>query len=288
MQPLISVVIPTYNRKHIVFEAIKSVLQQEPKNYEVIVIDNGSTDTTVEYLKSLQLPIRIIRKENGGAAGARNEGIKHAEGKYIAFLDSDDLWLPGILKAQSEYLELNPNIPLVYTDQFIELKGKRINTTRFTMKKLTHEEMSRFDLPGFAQNQPIHISSVMVRKIIFDEIGYFNEDLKIHEDTDMWNRISEKHELGYIEQPLAVFRWEKDSKHLLNSSARKKFINEGRKYMKLYENRRKGRELTEREKDAIAASHRKIEKLDSLIKKWEKGNITEGEFEEKRQEISLS
>lgn len=288
MNPLISVVIPTYNRKQIVLEAIKSALQQQPKNYEVIVVDDGSTDGTDSYLESLKLPIRIIRKENGGVSTARNLGIKQSAGKLIAFLDSDDLWLPGILKAQSNYLESHPVIPLVYVDQFIELKGKRIDVTRFTMKKLTHQEMSRFDLPGFAQSPPIHISSVLVRKSILDEVGYFNEHLKIHEDTDMWNRISEKYELGYIEKPLTVFRWEADQEHLLKPSARKEFMSEGRKYMKLYEDRRKNRELTEREKNAIKASYERMDKLEKLIETLEKGEITEEEFENKRQEISIN
>lgn len=285
MNPFISVVIPTHNRKHNVLEAIKSAFGEEPKNYEVIVVDDGSTDGTVEYLESLDLPIRIIRKENGGVSTARNAGIKEAKGKYIAFLDSDDLWLPGILQAQSDYLESHPTIPLVYVDQYIDLQGKRIDVTRFTMKKLTHEEMSKFDLPGFAKSPPIHISSIMVRKSIFDEVGYFNEELRIHEDTDMWNRISEKYELGYIEKPLSVFRWEQDPEHLLKPSARKEFMSEGRKYMKLYEDRRKDRKLTEREKEAIKKSYHRMELLEQLIESREKEEITEEAFNEKRQEL---
>lgn len=285
MNPLISVVIPTYNRKEIVQEAIHSVLIQEPKNYEVIVVDDGSTDGTVEYLQKLALPIKIISKENGGVSSARNEGIKNAQGDYIAFLDSDDLWLPGILEAQLEFLESHSNIPLVYVDQYIEAKGKRADKTRLAVTKSTPEEMSKFDLPGFVKSPPIHISAVMVRKSLFDELGYFNEDLHIHEDTEMWNRVSEKYELGYIEQPLSVFRWEKDPEHLLMPSARKEFMSEGRKYMKLYEDRRKDRALTQREKDAIEESYRRMDGLDQLISQWEKGSITEVEFDSRRQMI---
>ena len=107
MNSLISVIIPVFNRKDIVLEAIQSVLQQMPKNYEVIVVDDGSTDNTANYIESLNLPVHVIRKENGGVASARNAGIRIAKGEYIAFLDSDDLWLPGILKAQLEYLQLH-------------------------------------------------------------------------------------------------------------------------------------------------------------------------------------
>ena len=282
MNPLISVVISTFNRKSLVQDAIRSALQQEPNNYEVIVIDDGSTDSTTEFLKSLNLPIKILAKRNGGVSSARNAGIKLSQGKYIAFLDSDDLWLPCILKTQSDYLDTHPDIPLVYTDQYIEVKGKRIDKTRFTMKKYNHEEMSRFDLPGFAESPPIHISSTMVRKSIFNEVGYFNEELKIHEDTDMWNRISKKYELGYIEKPLSIFRWEIDPDHLLKPAARKEFMSEGKKYMKLYEERREGRELTEREKAGIEDSYRQMEKIEQLIQELDDGKITEEEFETRR------
>ena len=146
MTPAISAVIPTYNRKQFVLDAINSALQQDPKNYEIIVVDDGSTDGTFEYLLSLNLPIRVIRKQNGGVASARNEGIRNAKGKYITFLDSDDVWLPGILKAQLDFLDSHPHIPLVYTDQYIELSGKRLEKTRFQAKPAKHEEKSRLDL----------------------------------------------------------------------------------------------------------------------------------------------
>ena len=288
MNPLISVVIPTYNRRDIIFESITTILEQEPQNYEVIVVDDGSTDKTSDYLASLKLPIRVIRKENGGVASARNEGIKNAKGAYIAFLDSDDLWLPGILKAQLAYLSSHPDIPLVYVDQILDIKGKRIEKTRFEIMQTTHEEKSNFDLPGFAQSPPIHTSAVMVRKSIFDEVGLFNESLKIHEDTDMWNRISDKYKLGYIDKPLAIFRWERDPNHLLMASQRRLFIEEGKKYMALYEQRKEGKELTEREKKAIADSYRRMSLLEALIDEFEKGNVTEEEFEKQRQKISIS
>ncbi|MDO8728335.1 MAG: glycosyltransferase [bacterium] len=256
----ISVIIPTYNRKNLVLEAIHSVLAQKPKNYEVIVVDDGSTDGTVKYLQSLKLPIKIIAKENGGVSSARNTGIKVAQGGYVAFLDSDDLWLPGILKSQLEFLEFHPEIPLVYTDQFIESEGKRYEKTRFNSETTTPEQKRKFDKPGFITLQaPIHISAVMIRKSIFKDIGCFNEDLKIHEDTDIWNRISEKYELGFIDTPLSVFRWEKDQEHLLKAEARELFFNEARKYMKLYEERHKQKGLTRQEKQEIDLSYKKID-----------------------------
>ncbi len=262
--PLITVIIPTYNRKTIVLEAIKSALAQESKNYEVIVVDDGSSDGTAVYLMSLNLPITILKKENGGVSSARNKGIKNAQGKYIAFLDSDDLWLPGILQAQVEYLESHLDTPLVYTDQYIEVEGKITDQTRFKKASVPEAQKTKFNLPGFVQHTPIHISSVMTRKDIFKEVGYFNESLQIHEDTDMWNRISEKHTFGYIEKPLAVFRWEKDKEHLLKEGYRQKFVDEGRKYMKIYEERKENN-LTDEEKNAIKESYVKIDEIEKSL-----------------------
>lgn len=265
--PIISVIIPTYNRKNIILEAINSVLQQEPKNYEILLIDDGSTDGTEEYIKSLNLPIRYIRKENGGVSSARNKGIEMAEGSHVAFLDSDDVWLPNILNTQFKYLESHPGIPLVYCDQYIEADGKILPETRFGRAISADKNVmqKRFYLPGFVQHLPIHISSTMTRKSLFEEIGCFNEDLKIHEDIELWNRISEKYDLGYIEQPLAVFRWEKDTEHLMSAGNKERFVEEGRKYMKLYENLKKGH-MGQEEERAIHDSYVKIEEIERDIK----------------------
>ncbi len=284
MQPLISVVIPTYNRKDLVVEATQSILLQEPKNFEVVIIDDGSTDGTKEYIDSLKLPVIVISKKHGGISSARNEGIKYAKGEYIAFLDSDDVWLPTILKSQLEFLESNPHIPLVYTDQYIESNGEKLEKTRFSLSDTNHQERSKFNLTGFMKNPPIHISSVMVRKSIFDEIGLFNEDLKIHEDTDMWNRISQKYELGYIEKPLSIFRWEKDPEHILNPKLRDLFITEGRKYLKIYSERIKGT-ATQEEKDAIEESYKRLDLLKEVTKLQQTGQITEDEFNRRKDKI---
>lgn len=284
MTSLISVVISTYNRKKIVLQAIESVLQQKPRNYEVLVVDDGSIDGTTEFLQSLNLSIKVIKKENGGVASARNTGIKQARGKYISFLDSDDLWLPGILKAQLDFLLSHLDIPLVYVDQYIEIQGKRIKATRFTMQKFTHQKMSKFDLPTFAKSLPISPPSVMARKSLFKKIGYFNESLKRHEDTDMWNRISEKYEIGYIKKPLVIFRRAIDPNHLQKPSSRKLFISEGIKYLKLYKERKKT--LTKREQEAVDLSYQRIEILENLVESLEKGEITEQEFNKKETELS--
>jgi len=260
MKPLISVVVITYNRKRIVEEALKSVFIQKPNNYEVIVVDDGSTDGTVEYLKSLNLPIEIVEGKHEGIASTRNRGIERSKGTYISFLDSDDLWLPGILHAQLHYLEGHLKIPLVYADQYIESLGKKTTKTRFQSVNLTHKEKSKFNFPGFVQFTPIHISSVMVKKSLFNEVGYFDSRLKIHDYTEMWNRISEKYDLGYIDEPLSVRRCSRDPKRITNDGNRILYCDDGKVYLQIYKERRKSR-LTIEEEEALDESYRMIDKI---------------------------
>jgi glycosyltransferase involved in cell wall biosynthesis len=234
---LVSVIIPTYNRKHIIEGAIKSALNQTFKDYEIIVVDDGSTDGTREFLESLSIPITIISKENGGVSSARNVGIQNAKGKYIAFLDSDDAWLPDKLKMQVEYLESHPDMPLVYTDEYIEVNGEVLPQMRFQRADVGDDVKDNFLLSGFVQKTPIHTSAVMVQKSILDEVGYFNETLKIHEDSELWNRISKKYQFGYIDTPLAIFRYKDGVEHLMKDFLSDSELSkeEGKKYLKLYE-----------------------------------------------------
>lgn len=257
---LVSVIIPTYNRKDIVLDAIQSVVRQTIKDFEIIVVDDGSTDGTVEYLQSLHLPINLISKENGGVSSARNLGIKNARGKYIAFLDSDDLWLPEKLEQQIAYLESHPDIFLVYTDEYIEVNGDVLPNTRFERSGVKDDEKDNFLLPGFVQHTPIHTSAVMIKKSVLDEVGYFNETLKIHEDTELWNRMSKKSRFGFINTPLATFRYREGAEHLMRDAKKQKGIEEGRKYLKLYEEMHWD-DMTDKIKESIEKSH---EILDSL------------------------
>lgn len=239
MSPLISVIIPTYNRQTIVLETIRSAINQEPENFEIIVVDDGSTDKTIDYLEYLNLPIRLIRTENKGVSNARNTGIKASNGEYCAFLDSDDIWLDGILKNQSNYLDTFPNIPLVYTDHFEEVfndQGSLLKQkSHFQSYNFSHQEKSKYSLPFLVQPSPILTSSVMIKKKVFEQVGLFDENLKVAEDLDLFHRISSKYQLGYINKPLAIYSWCKDPNHLL-SLPREVFFAELKKYLDKYSN----------------------------------------------------
>lgn len=259
---IVSVVIPTYNRKEKVIEAIKSAIEQKFNHMEIIVVDDGSTDGTSEFLKSLNLPIKLITKPNGGVSSARNEGIKNAKGKYVAFLDSDDLWLPGKIQSQVNFLESHPDIPLAYTDQYLNINGKNLDVTRFQRNPPKDTML----LSAFVDLVPIHTSTVMIRSSIFNEIGLFSEELSIHEDSELWNRISNKYKLGFIPEVLGVYRWQEGVEHLMSKKHKQKFVDEGRKYLKLYRENKK-RPLTLDEEKSCEDGEKILADIENKLKK---------------------
>lgn len=259
MKPEISVIIATHNRKHLVVEAVKSVFTQEPQNYEVIVVDDGSTDGTSQTLKSLDLPLKIIEQENNGVASARNTGIRHSQGEFIAFLDSDDIWLPTKLAKQQEYLSSHPYIPLVYTDEYIESEGERFEETRFVL----HPPEKKFVLPYILIISAIQASSVMVRKKVFSGVGLFNEALTVLEDVDLWDRICQTSEVGYLSEPLVVMRNDSRRAHLSNLKSPVS-LESARLYLDLYAERRVGRVLSVPEQYALEDSYELLKKVDPI------------------------
>ena len=200
--PVVSVIIPTYNHAMYIERTLESVFQQTYKNYEIIVIDDGSTDNTQEVIKSYENKITYICKENEGTAKSRNLGLKIAKGRYVAFLDSDDLWMPQKLELQVTLLDKNIDIGLVCTDfeifceneEGIKIIEKRVETSfDFSFNRLFSG--------NFVQN-----SSVMVRRECFDKVGLFDEVFPIAKDYDMWLRIRRFYEFGHIPQILARYR----------------------------------------------------------------------------------
>jgi glycosyltransferase involved in cell wall biosynthesis len=202
--PTVSVIIPTYQRAHWVSEAIESVLAQTYKDYDIIVVNDGSTDNTAEVLNQFQNKIKIIEQENKGNSVARNIAIQNSQGQYIAFLDDDDRWMPNKLEKQIALLESNSKIGLSYSDMFffndkevfLELRGKKqpINLGRISWMLFL-----------FGNSVPL-ASSVVVRREALDEIGLFDESLLRCEDYDLWLRISEKWLLYYLDEPLTMYR----------------------------------------------------------------------------------
>ncbi len=199
---MISVVIPTFNRGEMVAEAVSSVLGQKDftGGIEVIVVDDGSTDGTAEALALFGDKIRYLRLDRGGVSAARNLGIAESRGEYIAFLDSDDLWLPGKLSAQVSYFSENPDINLCQTEEIWVRRGKRVNPRKYHQKPMGY----CFDL--LLERCLVSPSAVMIRRALFDEVGLFDESMPACEDYDLWLRIGSRYPLGLIEKPYIIKR----------------------------------------------------------------------------------
>jgi len=219
--PKVSVVIPTYNCAQYIAEAIESVLNQTYKDFEIIVIDDGSTDNTQEIIKPYLNKIKYIYQQNSGPSAARNRGIKEANGEYIAFLDADDIWLPQKLELQIKFMETYFNIGLTFTDMsfFSDKKGIIKNSFLKNMKifnKLCVQSLSSYEkkfsekiFNALIEENFIPTPSVIVKKQCFNKVGLFDETLFVVEDRDMWLRISLFYDVGFINKPLVLRRFHK-------------------------------------------------------------------------------
>lgn len=196
----ISVIIPAYNREWIIKEAIDSVLAQKFDDFELIVVNDGSTDNTREVLSSYRDKIKVIEQKNSGVSAARNNGILSSAGNYIAFLDSDDLWLPGKLKTQFEFFNNNPEALICQTEEIWFRKGKRINPGK------RHKKVSGIFFEKSLELCMVSPSAVMMKRSLFDTVGLFDETLLACEDYDLWLRINCRYPVFLIDTPLIVKR----------------------------------------------------------------------------------
>jgi glycosyltransferase involved in cell wall biosynthesis len=198
--PLVSVIIPTYNRGWILSEAIDSVLNQEFEDFELIVVDDGSTDNTWEILDAYGRDIIALRQSNQGVSAARNRGISEAIGQLVAFLDSDDLWLPGKLSRQVDFFYSTPDALVSQTEEIWIRNGVRVNPGK------RHQKYSGMIFERSLELCLVSPSAVMIKKKLFDRVGLFDESLKACEDYDFWLRISCTFPVHLIDTPLIVKR----------------------------------------------------------------------------------
>ena len=198
----VSVIIPTYNRDKFISDTINSVLEQTYKDFEIIVVDDGSTDSTLKVLEQFGTKIKLIKQPNLERAVARNNGVKNSNGKYIAFLDSDDLWAKEKLEKQVEILDQNEEIILTYCSSGrINEKGQKIKTAKRQMEGFSGKITNELLLRNFVVS-----ATPLLRREYFDKTGGFKSQYIPYEDWEFWVRLSLLGKFYFINKPLAYYR----------------------------------------------------------------------------------
>lgn len=224
---MVSVIITTYNRRKFLKEALRSVINQDYQNKEIIVVDDGSSDNSYDEMNHPEVsfevstrnfeqilfskqasgyeirgairgfPVRYVWKANGGISSARNYGIAISKGEYISFLDVDDLWLKRKLSTQMELMK-RERFFISYTDEIWVRNGERLN------QKLRHKKFSGHIFKRCLPLCIISPSSVVIKREVFDKVGLFDESMPVCEDYDMWLRITAQYPVLFIEKPLII------------------------------------------------------------------------------------
>jgi len=195
--PHISVVIPTHNRAWCLKHAMDSVLSQDYPRFDLTVVDDGSTDGTAALLAAYP-GIRVLGLENRGVSAARNAGVAATQGPLIAFLDSDDRWLPGKLTAQAAFFESHPGARICQTEEIWMRNGVRVNPGK------RHQKPSGDIFERSLALCLVSPSAVMLRRTLFEEMEGFDESLPACEDYDLWLRVSCRYPVHLIDVPLVV------------------------------------------------------------------------------------
>jgi GT2 family glycosyltransferase len=195
----VSVIIPTFNRAHKIARAVASVLYQTFTDYEVLVVDDGSEDATSEVLQPFRSRVKCIHhSKNLGVSAARNTGISASHSPLIAFLDSDDYWLPGKLAAQVSFFSEHPEAVACQTEELWIRRGVRVNP----MKK--HLKPSGEIFEPSLKLCVVSPSAVVVKRTLLEDVGVFDKDFPVCEDYDLWLRISWKYPIWLIPEPLII------------------------------------------------------------------------------------
>ncbi len=197
-RPLVSIIIPTRNRAALVAGAIDSVLSQTRQAFELIVVDDGSTDTTQEILRAYGSRIACVRIEHAGPSAARNCGIAAAHADFIAFLDSDDRWLPRKLERQLEYHAAHADAAVSQTREVWIRSGVRVNA------RAKHRMRSGWIYEYCLPLCIVSPSSVMIHRRVFEHVGLFDESMPACEDYDLWLRIAPHYPIHLIDEELII------------------------------------------------------------------------------------
>jgi glycosyltransferase involved in cell wall biosynthesis len=248
IQPFqISVIIPVYNRADVIGRAVDSALNQTLKPIEIIVVDDGSTDDPEKVLNKYGDEVRLIKQSNAGPSAARNHGISAAEGEYIAFLDSDDAWLPDKLERQVSMI-VSDKVSFLITDS-CGFSGCSQKSTTFQKSIFTDLLQQKYPFVKdcfemLVEQNFIHLSTVVIEKKWLADAGGFDEKMNVAEDTDLWLRLSLHHQIGIIPEVLAMRDFREDK---LSGDKEKEFT--GR--IRIFEKLLKSTELNDHQKNIV-------------------------------------
>lgn len=193
-----SVIIPSFNREEQTIAAVNSVLKQTYKNFELIVIEDGSSSLGLERVVLEAGQNYFGLEENRGVSCARNFAVSKSSGEYLAFLDSDDLWLENKLERQRDYFIENPDCKIMQSDEIWIRNGVRVNP------KKVHAKPEGDVFKKSLKLCCISPSAVVIRRDLFDEVGGFDEEMRVCEDYDLWLRISARERVGFLDEKLVV------------------------------------------------------------------------------------
>ena len=194
----VSVIVPTFDRQHLISRALDSVLYQTYTWLDLIVVDDGSTDGTYDWVRTHYPKVKLLRQPNQGVSAARNRGIAAARGDWIAFLDSDDVWCKSKIECQLEALAKEPQSRICHTDEIWIRNGVRVNPMRKHSKN--GGNIFKQCLPRCV----ISPSSVLLHRSVFEDFGCFDEELPACEDYDLWLRLTAKLPVTYLPEQLVV------------------------------------------------------------------------------------
>lgn len=223
---MFSVIIPLYNKAPYIEKALQSVLQQTFRNFEIIVVDDGSTDNGAEIVKKvfstdyltahqLQIPLKgfqLISQPNQGVSTARNNGVKAAQENYLAFLDADDEWHPEYLAKMKQLIEQFPDAGLWASSYYIVKNGRNRLATVGVEKDFSKGIINYFQTYAKTLCMPVWTGAAIVSKKVFEEEHGFKPQLKLGEDFDLWVRIAMKHPVAFLNEPLAYYHQDVEQK----------------------------------------------------------------------------
>lgn len=205
--PKVSIIIPTHNRAHLIGQTLESVRRQTFTDYEIVIVDDGSTDNTADVVRELAPQARYIRQENEGIPRVLNRCILETRGEYVSFLGSDDALAPRAVEKEAALLDANPGVGIVHGAAWLmDEDGRLTHLLKPPFSAGSYVRNGREEIAGLLMSNHIVATTVMVRRRCFEEAGLFDLRFGLYEDWNMWTRILKHWDIGYIDEPLAFYR----------------------------------------------------------------------------------